>query len=88
MLEKARQAERLIAEQANAQERFERYRTAVGVSEKIAALSTSHPSKNPLPVLNQIVTRLRTLDGQMRELRTRLKDEVEVNYEVATPKPT
>lgn len=88
MLEKARQAERLIAEQANAQERFERYRTAVGVSEEIAALSTSHPSKNPLPVLNQVVTRLRSLDGQMRELRARLEGEVEVNYEVATPEPT
>jgi uncharacterized protein YhaN len=88
MLEKARQAERLVAEQANAQERFERYRTAVGVSEEIAALSTSHPSKNPLPVLSQVVTRLRSLDAQMRELRARLEGEVDVKYEVATPEPT
>ena len=59
MLEKARQAERLIAEQAAAQERFERFRTAVQVRDDIEVLKTSHPSPNPLPVLNQVVIRLR-----------------------------
>jgi DNA repair ATPase RecN len=53
MLEKARQAERLIAERAQAQERFERFRSAVQVRDDIAALTTTHPSPNPLPVLNQ-----------------------------------
>ncbi|MFI5225465.1 MAG: ATP-binding protein [Candidatus Limnocylindrales bacterium] len=88
LLEKARQAERLTAEQAAAQERFERYRTAVTVSEEIADLATTHPSPNPLPILSQVVGRLRTLDGQMRELRARLEGEVEVNYEVSALEPT
>jgi uncharacterized protein YhaN len=88
LLELARQAERLISEQAAAQERFERYRTAVGVSEEIAALATTHPSPNPLPILSQVVGRLRTLDGQQRELRARLEGDVDVDYDVSTPEPT
>ena len=62
MLEKARQAERLIAERAAAQERFERFRTAVQVRDDIEVLKASHPSPNPLPVLSQVVIRLRSLD--------------------------
>jgi len=87
LLEKARQAERLSAERVNAQERFERYRQAVAVSEELAGLHATHPSDNPLPVLEQVVNRLRRLDGQIRELRAALAGEVEVSFEVP-PEPT
>src|SRR5207253_4479765 len=68
LLEKARQAERLTAERTSAQERFERYRTAVQVRDEIHELARTHPSPNPLPVLSQVVNRLRALDTQIREL--------------------
>ena len=88
MLEKARQAERLIAEQAQAKERFERFRTAVQVRDDIAALTTSHPSPNPLPVLNQVVVRLRGLDETIRDLTARLEGEGDVHFQVDAPEPT
>jgi DNA repair exonuclease SbcCD ATPase subunit len=87
LLEKARQAERLTAERVNAQERFERYRQAVAVSEELSTLHASHPSDNPLPVLEQIVNRLRGLDTKIRELKAALSGEVEVSFEVP-PEPT
>ncbi|MFL5726026.1 MAG: ATP-binding protein [Chloroflexota bacterium] len=87
MLEKARQAERLTAERAAAEDRFERYRTAVKVSEELTALNGSHPSPNPLPVLEQVVARLRGLDTRIRELRAALAGEIEVSFEVP-PEPT
>jgi DNA repair exonuclease SbcCD ATPase subunit len=85
MLEKARQAERLTAERDAAQERFERYRSAVKVSEELAELHATHPSPNPLPVLEQVVGRLRTLDTRTRELRAALAGEIEVSFEVPPP---
>ncbi|HEX5012632.1 MAG TPA: AAA family ATPase [Candidatus Limnocylindrales bacterium] len=84
-LEKARQAERLAAERGAAQERFERYRTAVKVADELAKLHASHPSANPLPVLEQTVGRLRTLDTRIRELKAALAGEVEVQFEVPPP---
>ncbi|HET7030578.1 MAG TPA: AAA family ATPase [Candidatus Limnocylindrales bacterium] len=87
MLEKARQAERLTGERDAAQERFERYRQAVGVAGELATLQSSHPSENPLPVLEQMVVRLRALDTKIRELRAALAGEVEVQFEVP-PEPT
>ncbi|MBA2719850.1 MAG: AAA family ATPase [Chloroflexi bacterium] len=87
LLEKARQAERLSTERINARERFERYRQAVAVHEELTALHASHPSANPLPVLEQIVTRLRGLDIQIRELKAVLSGEIEVSFEVP-PEPT
>jgi len=87
LLDKARQAERLSAERVNAQERFERYRHAVAVHEELAGLHASHPSANPLPVLEQIVGRLRSLDAKIRELRAALSGEIEVSFEVP-PEPT
>ena len=59
MLEKARQAERLIADRDAAQERYERYRQAVEVTAELDQLATTHPSANPLPVLRAGVERLR-----------------------------
>ena len=87
LLDKARQAERLMSERVNAQERFERYRQAVTVSEELVALRDSHPSANPLPVLEQIVNRLRILDAKIRELTAALAGEVDVQFEVP-PEPT
>src|SRR4029079_11822018 len=85
MLEKARQAERLATERDAAQERFERYRTAVTVSEELHGLRASHPSPNPLPVLEQVVGRLRTLDQRTRELKAALAGEIEVSFEIPPP---
>jgi len=82
MLEKARLAERLIAERDSAKERFERYKTAVEVSDELARLADSHPSANPLPMLHQIVARLRALDSRIRELTAALEGEVDVHFEV------
>lgn len=88
MLEKARQAERLIAEAAQAQERFERFRRAVKMRDDIETLTTSHPSPNPLPVLNQVVVRLRGLDATVRDLTARLAGEGDVQYQLEAPEPT
>ena len=82
LLEKARQAERFTAERVAAQERFERFRQAVKTSEELAALHTSHPSSNPLAVLEQVTNRLRRLDVAIRELRAALSGEVAVKFEV------
>ena len=87
MLEKARQAERIVAERDAATERYDRYRQAVDVGTELQALASTHPSPNPLPVLRLAVERLRTLDGRMRELRAALSGEVSVDFEVA-PEPT
>ena len=88
MLEKARQAERLIAEAAQAQERFERFRRAVKMRDDIELLTTTHPSPNPLPVLNQVVVRLRGLDATIRDLTARLAGEGDVQYQLEAPEPT
>jgi DNA repair exonuclease SbcCD ATPase subunit len=85
MLEKARQAERLSSERVNAQERFERFRQAVNVADALATLATTHPSENPLPVLEQIVNRLRGLDRNIRELTAALAGEINVTFDVAPP---
>jgi len=87
MLEKARQAERLTAEQTAAQERFERYREAAQVVATLTALADSHPSANPLPVLRKVVERLREVDTRIRELKAALAGEVEVTFEIP-PEPT
>ena len=84
-LDKARAAERLHAERLSSQERFERYRQAVSVSEELAGLHDTHPSANPLPVLEQIVNRLRVLDGKIRELKALLSGEVAVSFDVPPP---
>jgi DNA repair exonuclease SbcCD ATPase subunit len=88
LLEKARQAERLVAERDVAQERFERYREAVQVAAQIVELGDSHPSPNPLPVLRQLVERTRVLDRQIGELRAQLGEEPSaVDYNVVIPEP-
>jgi DNA repair exonuclease SbcCD ATPase subunit len=85
MLEKARQAERLSSERVNAKERFERFRQAVTVADELATLAATHPSENPLPVLEQIVNRLRGLDRKIRELTAALAGEINVTFDIAPP---
>ena len=83
LLEKARQAERLVADRDAARERFERYRTAVMVRDELAELDRTHPSKTPLPVLRTDVERLRTADTKIATLEGMLEGEVQVSFEVA-----
>ncbi|HEY4189582.1 MAG TPA: AAA family ATPase [Candidatus Limnocylindrales bacterium] len=84
MLEKARQAERLSSERDAAQDRFERFRTAVTVRDEMAELERTHPSPTPLPVLRGSVDRMRTVDGKIATLESMLQEgEVRVDYGVA-----
>ena len=85
MLEKALQAERLIADRATAQERFERLSAAVSVTEQMAVLHDSHPARDPLPVLRTTVVRMRELDARVRELRALLSGDADVHFELAAP---
>ena len=83
MLEKARQAERLISDRDAARERFERCRAAVTLSDEVAELDRTHPSAIPLPVLRADVERLRTADTKIGTLESMLEGEVQVNFDVA-----
>ena len=84
MLEKARQAERLTAERDAAQDRYERYRTAVTVRDELAELERTHPSPIPLPVLRTSVDRLRTVDSKIATLQALLEEgEVHVEYGIS-----
>ncbi len=88
LLERARQAERLVADRAVSQERFERYRQAVVVVDEVAELEATHPSLNPLPVLRQLMERTRELAREVGELRAHLSEELDsVDYEVVIPEP-
>jgi DNA repair exonuclease SbcCD ATPase subunit len=88
LLDKARQAERITAEREVARERFERYRQAVLVSEQIGAMGQAHPSPHALPILRQVVERLRVLDGEITTLRAQLGDEPSaVSYDLVIPEP-
>ena len=87
LLDKARMAERLIAERTAAQERFERYRTAVQVSDEIASMEAAHPSKIALPTLREIVARLRETNARIGEINAALASEVHVQFEVQAPTP-
>ena len=87
LLEKARMGERLTAERVAAQERFERFGKGVKVAEELAVLHASHPSPNPVVVLEQLVGRLRVLDGRIRELKAALAGEIAVQFEIP-PEPT
>ena len=88
LLEKARQAERLTAERDVARERFERYRQAAALSDEIITLEQGHPSEHALPVLRQVVERLRVLDREIAELSAQLGDGGSaVDYEIVIPEP-
>jgi len=82
MLEKARQAERLIAERDQSRQRYERYRMAVLVRDELVALEETHPSKTPLVVLRPAVDRLRALDTKIATLQGQLEGEVQVQFDV------
>jgi DNA repair exonuclease SbcCD ATPase subunit len=87
LLDKARVAERLQVERDVAKQRFERYRSAVEVSDQIASLEGEHPSKIELRHLRDILTRIREADVRIRELKAQLAGEVEVK-EIDTQEPT
>jgi DNA repair exonuclease SbcCD ATPase subunit len=87
MLEKARLAERLISERDQAQERFERYSTAVDVSKQIEELEASHPSSNGLPALREALAKVRAADIRIREIKAALAGEIEVSFELKAPTP-
>jgi DNA repair exonuclease SbcCD ATPase subunit len=82
LLERARQAERLVAEKAAAEERYERYRQGVIERDAILELERKHPSSIPLPALRQTVERLRTLETTETTLKAMLTGEVEVAFKV------
>jgi DNA repair exonuclease SbcCD ATPase subunit len=87
LLDKARLAERLGSERNVAKQRFERYRSAVEVSEQIAGLDASHPAAMELPLLREILTKVRDADVRIRELRAKLAGEVEVKLDYDEPTP-
>ena len=83
MLEKARQAERLTAERDAAQERYERYRTAVTVRDEIAELERDPPVAHAAaraPRLRRPPARPSTT--KIATLESMLEGEVQVNFEV------
>ena len=84
LLEKARQAEQLRAQRDVAQERYARHRQAVDVATELDRMEASHPSTSPLASLEQIVARLRALDGRARELRVALGDVTDVDFDLPT----
>lgn len=88
MLEKARQAERFISDRDAATERFERFRQAVILNEEVDHLQATHPASHPLPVIKQLVERLRTLDRDIAALKASLGEAVEVDFELKIPEPT
>ena len=88
LLEQARRAERLTAERDAATERAGRYTEAIATARDLAALSTSHPSKEPLPILRQTVGRLVAVDARINELQRLLAGEVQVDFETSAPPPT
>ena len=87
LLEKARLAERLIAERDQARERFERYSNAVDASRQIDELEASHPSSNGLPALREAQSKVRAADMRIRELNAALAGEVEVSFVAEEPAP-
>lgn len=87
LLEKARLAERLNAERTAAQERFDRYRTAVQVTGEIAEMEGAHPSRIALPTLREIVGKLRETDIRIREIKAALATEVQVDFQIEPPTP-
>jgi DNA repair exonuclease SbcCD ATPase subunit len=88
LLEKARHAERLIADRDVATERFERFRQAVILNDEIQTLQATHPSSHPLGVIRQFVERLRVLDRDIAALKAMLGEAIEVDFELKIPEPT
>ena len=79
---KARQAERLHAEQDDAQARHDRYSEAIALRDELAVLDTTHPSPTPLIELRPAVERLRTVETRIATLEELLASEVQVNFEL------
>jgi DNA repair exonuclease SbcCD ATPase subunit len=87
LLEKARLAERLIAERDQSKELFQRYSTAVDVSQQIDHLEQTHPSPNGLPALREAMSKVRAADLRIHEIKAALAGEIEVSFVVEEPTP-
>ena len=87
LLEKARLAERLMAEREQAKERFQRYSAAVDTSRQIDELEQTHPSPNGLPALREAMSKVRAADIRIREIKAALAGEIEVDFKVEEPTP-
>ena len=87
MLDKARLAERLVAERDQARERFERYTAAVDVSRQVEELEATHPSSNGLPALRDGLAKIRASDMRIREIKAALAGEVGVDVQIVEPPP-
>jgi len=83
LLDQARRAEVLTAQQATVVERHIRYAAAVEAADELAALHASNPSTEPLPILRQTVERLRVVDARITELTGMLSGVIKVDYELA-----
>ena len=88
MLDKARQAERSLADRDAAAERYERFRQAVILSDEIAHLEATYPSPHPVSVIRQMVERLRGLDRDIAALRASLGESEDVDFQLSVPEPT
>lgn len=80
LLEKARLAERLVAQQGVAMERLDRYAAAVGLRDELVTLDASHPSALPLGGLRVALEALRLEDAKIGTLEGLLADEVHVEF--------
>ena len=88
LLEKARQAERLIEERTVAQERFERYRQAVAVNARSPSSRRATPRPTRCPSCASSWSGTRALDREIGEIRAQLGEEPSaVDYEVRIPEP-
>ncbi|HET7677753.1 MAG TPA: AAA family ATPase [Candidatus Limnocylindrales bacterium] len=84
----AERAVELLKRQQDAQARYERYRRAAELRERIAEAEGSHPSTIALPVLRPAVERLRAMERSISELRAQLASEPDVSgYDIAIAQP-
>ncbi len=87
MLEKARQAERFLADRDAARERFERFRNAIALAREVEQLQVSPPSSHPLPVVRERVERLRSLDREIAALSGSLDGARQMESPMPVPEP-
>lgn len=87
MLEKARQAERFLADRDAARERFERFRSALILAREVEQLQLSPPSAHPLPLVRQHVERMRSLDREIAALSASLDGARDMDVQAPVPEP-
>jgi len=86
LLAASEEAATLLAEQREAEARYERFRRAAQLRADIAEAEERHPTLLPLPVLRDGLSRLRGLEETIAALHAQLGDEVDVStIETAPP---